>query len=138
MKIVVAPPCPVCGSKKTGYFITGNDPELKEKYFLRGERIRLRPVPNGKNCFCINCGMEWRGSLSKKHFSKEEFENYLIEQGFKEQRDQYIERRGSQKKELSDEEKEKRKEKRKTIFRIVLLAFTGIDIKRRKNDNDSE
>ena len=58
MRIVVTPSCPVCGSKKTGYFVAGNDPELKEKCFLRGERIRLRSVPNGKNCFCNFCGLK--------------------------------------------------------------------------------
>lgn len=70
MRIVVTPSCPVCGSKKTGYFVAGNDPELKEKYFLKGERIRLRSVPNGKNCFCADCGMEWRDQLFKNAFPK--------------------------------------------------------------------
>lgn len=135
MKTVITPPCPVCGSKKTGYFVAGNDPELKEKYFLKGERIRLRPVPNGKNCFCADCGMEWQGQLTKKRFSEEEFGTYLLAHGFKKQRDQYRERR-KYKEELTEEQKERKKEKRKNIFRFVLLMCTGIDIKRRKKKKE--
>lgn len=137
MRIVVAPSCPVCGSKKTGYFITDSDPELKEKYFLKGERIRLRSVPNGKNCFCADCGMEWQGQLSKKHFSEEEFKAYLLEYSFKEQRNQYKKKR-EYREELTREQKEQKKEKRKSIFQFILLMCTGIDVKRRKKKKDSE
>ena len=135
MRIVVTPSCPVCGSKKTGYFVAGSDPELKEKYFLKGERIRLRSVPNGKNCFCADCGMEWRDQLFKKRISEEDFETYLLEHGFKAQRKQYKEKR-KYKEELTEEQKKKKKEKRKNFFRFVLLMCTGIDIKRRKKKKE--
>lgn len=137
MRIVVTPSCPVCGSKKTGYFVAGNDPELKEKYFLKGERIRLRSVPNGKNCFCADCGMEWRDQLFKKRISEDDFETYLLEHGFKAQRKQYKEKR-KYKEELTEEQKKRKKEKRKNIFQFILLMCTGIDVKRRKKKKDSE
>lgn len=72
MNITVVPRCPVCGSQKTGYYIIGYDNgALKEKYFHRGERIRFTPFPSVNNCYCCDCGMKWKGTLKKKHLSKE-------------------------------------------------------------------
>lgn len=94
MNITVVPRCPVCGSQKTGYYIIGYDNgALKEKYFHRGERIRFTPFPSVNNCYCCDCGMKWKGTLKKKHLSKEEFSSYLQDHDFISDRDKILNER---------------------------------------------
>lgn len=132
MNITVVPKCPVCGSQKTGYYIIGYDNgALKEKYFHRGERIRFTPFPSVNNCYCCDCGMKWKGTLKKKHLSKEEFSSYLQDHDFISDRDKILNERKI-KKDFSEELKYK-KQKRIKIIQFLTLIFFGIDLKKHKS-----
>lgn len=132
MNITVVPRCPVCGSQKTGYYIIGYDNgALKEKYFHRGERIRFTPFPSLNNCYCCDCGMKWKGTLKKKHLSKEEFSSYLQDHDFISDRDKILNERKI-KKDFSEELKYK-KQKRIKIIQFLTLIFFGIDLKKHKS-----
>lgn len=132
MNITVVPRCPVCGSQKTGYYIIGYDNgALKEKYFHRGERIRFTPFPSVNNCYCCDCGMKWKGTLKKKHLSKEEFSSYLQDHDFISDRDKILNERKI-KKDFSEKLKYK-KQKRIIIIQFLTLIFFGIDLKKHKS-----
>ncbi len=132
MNITVVPRCPVCGSQKTGYYIIGYDNgALKEKYFHRGERMRFTPFPSVNNCYCCDCGMKWKGTLKKKHLSKEEFSSYLQDHDFISDRDKILNERKI-KKDFSEELKYK-KQKRIKIIQFLTLIFFGIDLKKHKS-----
>lgn len=132
MNITVVSRCPVCGSQKTGYYIIGYDNgALKEKYFHRGERIRFTPFPSVNNCYCCDCGMKWKGTLKKKHLSKEEFSSYLQDHDFISDRDKILNERKI-KKDFSEELKYK-KQKRIKIIQFLTLIFFGIDLKKHKS-----
>ncbi len=132
MNITVVPRCPVCGSQKTGYYIIGYDNgALKEKYFHRGERIRFTPFPSVNNCYCCDCGMKWKGTLKKKHLSKEEFSSYLQDHDFISDRDKILNERKI-KKDFSEKLKYK-KQKRIKIIQFLTLIFFGIDLKKHKS-----
>lgn len=132
MNITVVPRCPVCGSQKTGYYIIGYDNgALKEKYFHRGERIRFTPFPSVNNCYCCDCGMKWKGTLKKKHLSKEEFSSYLQDHDFISDRDKILNEREI-KRDFSEELKYK-KQKRIKIIQFLTLIFFGIDLKKHKS-----
>lgn len=132
MRITVVPKCPICGSQKTGYYIVGYDNgALKEKYFHRGERIRFTPFPSVNNCYCCDCGMKWKGTLKKKHLSKEEFSSYLQDHDFISDRDKILNERKI-KKDFSEELKYK-KQKRIKIIQFLTLIFFGIDLKKHKS-----
>ena len=132
MNITVVPRCPVCGSQKTGYYIIGYDNgALKEKYFHRGERIRFTPFPYVNNCYCCDCGMKWKGTLKKKHLSKEEFSSYLQDHDFISDRDKILNERKI-KKDFSEKLKYK-KQKRIKIIQFLTLIFFGIDLKKHKS-----
>lgn len=132
MNITVVPKCPVCGSQKTGYYIIGYDNgALKEKYFHRGERIRFTPFPSVNNCYCCDCGMKWKGTLKKKHLSKEEFSSYLQDHDFISDRDKILNERKI-KKDFSEKLKYK-KQKRIKIIQFLTLIFFGIDLKKHKS-----
>ena len=132
MNITVVPRCPVCGGQKTGYYIIGYDNgALKEKYFHRGERIRFTPFPSVNNCYCCDCGMKWKGTLKKKHLSKEEFSSYLQDHDFISDRDKILNERKI-KKDFSEKLKYK-KQKRIKIIQFLTLIFFGIDLKKHKS-----
>lgn len=132
MNITVVPRCPVCGSQKTGYYIIGYDNgALKEKYFHRGERIRFTPFPSVNNCYCCDCDMKWKGTLKKKHLSKEEFSSYLQDHDFISDRDKILNERKI-KKDFSEKLKYK-KQKRIKIIQFLTLIFFGIDLKKHKS-----
>lgn len=132
MRITVVPKCPICGSQKTGYYIVGYDNgALKEKHFHRGERIRFTPFPSVNNCYCCDCGMKWKGTLKKKHLSKEEFSSYLQDHDFISDRDKILNERKI-KKDFSEELKYK-KQKRIKIIQFLTLIFFGIDLKKHKS-----
>lgn len=132
MKIVTTPECPVCGSFKTGYYVIGTDNwSVKEQHFRRGERIRFIPFPSTNNCYCCNCGMKWKGRLIKQHFSRLEFQTYLLEHDFISERDIVLKKREFKHK-LSKEEKEILKKKKLSAIQLILLIITGIDLRKKE------
>ena len=60
-------PCQRCGSLNTGYYIKGN---LSEFWIMKwalkhGEFVMFRN-DSVYNCFCGNCGIEWKGDIPIK------------------------------------------------------------------------
>lgn len=58
------PPCPECGSRKTGRYV--KKPRSMEdtiytqsQSLMSGELIRFVPREPIKNCYCEECGYEW-------------------------------------------------------------------------------
>lgn len=123
MKITITPPCPICGSLRTGYYIVGlDDRKMKEKCFRKGERVRFIPFPKIENCYCVNCGMEWQDKIKKKQFSREQFQSYLFNYDFLKKR--------KYKTKISEEERDCKKERIINLFRAIIFILTGIDIKK--------
>ena len=75
--------------------------------------------------------MKWKGTLKKKHLSKEEFSSYLRDRGFRNDRDKILNERKI-KKDLS-EEKKYRKQKRIKVIQIFALVIFGVDLKKHKS-----
>lgn len=75
MRIRMVPPCPRCGSPKTGQYVDigfGN-PEREIAYCRRkGELIRDWKGYRERNFFCEDCGVEWAGVTQKVKITKEE------------------------------------------------------------------
>ena len=100
--------------------------------FLRFQRYsKYSPFPSVNNCYCCDCGMKWKGTLKKKHLSKEEFSSYLRDRGFRNDRDKILNERKI-KKDLS-EEKKYRKQKRIKVIQIFALVIFGVDLKKHKS-----
>lgn len=60
------PPCPECGSKATGRFLSVR--ERDQTWALRealknGELAQIAPSNAALNLFCIDCGHEWAGEV---------------------------------------------------------------------------
>lgn len=56
------PPCPKCGSRRTGRYIKRPITDsgfIKEKSLKMGELVRFAPSEPIKNAFCEDCGYEW-------------------------------------------------------------------------------
>lgn len=140
MKVKLVPECPSCGSNKTGYYIpmTSNYKREKTKKFLKGERVRQKePFSlNSTNCFCQSCGQNWNGQIKKVDFDNDEFQDYLIERGFIEERNKIrseLEKYKKRKKDIKKAIKENKNWYK--AFSIALLIATGIDIRHIYKDN---
>ena len=63
------PPCPKCGSRKTGRYMrmpfTGSG-YTKEDSLKNGEWVRFAKEEPINNCFCMTCGMQWPGKVRLK------------------------------------------------------------------------
>ena len=63
------PPCPKCGSRKTGRYMkmpfTGSG-YTKEDSLKNGEWVRFAKEEPIENCFCMTCGTNWSGKVSLK------------------------------------------------------------------------
>lgn len=72
------PPCPFCGSPITGYFVKlrrENDIQWQINECLRhGELIEPVEEMSDKNCFCTECGAEFKAAIETKFLSQEEID----------------------------------------------------------------
>ena len=125
--------CPRCDSPRTGYFLnTIPSQRLRIKKFKNGERVKFFSITDDKylNCFCSVCHHRWHQELPLLKLGDQDFNDYLHEFEFYDERNEIRERMKApvkpQKKELTLEEKSKRYKKVTTI-----LAYTvGIDIRK--------
>ena len=63
------PPCPECGSRRTGRFMKRprkNDWYVHAESLLHGEIIRFANSEPIKNCFCLDCGNRWGQRISAR------------------------------------------------------------------------
>lgn len=69
------PPCPVCGSRRTGRYVRrpfSGAGYMMEKSLKAGELIRFRSKEPEKNAYCEKCGHEWPCLVETKFLTKEE------------------------------------------------------------------
>ncbi len=131
MFIKIVDNCPKCGSGMTGYFLRGQvNNELRIKKFKRGERIRFLDEYENPflNCFCVKCRHRWHSVLKLKWIKRSEFQEYLEEKGFFEQRESF-KTHG-----FSEEDKKMmalyEKEQRWKIGSYIVGGLTGINLKK--------
>lgn len=70
------PPCPSCGSRKTGRYVrqplTAADMRYVETESLKnGELVRFAPRVPEKNAYCEDCGHEWACGISARLVPRE-------------------------------------------------------------------
>ena len=87
------PPCPRCGSRKTGRYIrapfTGSG-FTKEESLKNGELVRFaieEPINNG---FCVSCGHEWPVRVETKLWTYDQIHEEQIARGTELLYEQYI------------------------------------------------
>lgn len=72
------PPCPQCGSFVTGEFIKTkwNDDKawLVDDSLRRGEIVNPVVEMSENNCFCVECGHTWKGSIKVESYSLAQIE----------------------------------------------------------------
>lgn len=75
------PPCPNCGSRKTGYYIRSNG-DYQTRWseiqaFKNGELVEAVPIIPRENAFCIDCGYNWKELIDAKMMSLEFISNEI-------------------------------------------------------------
>ena len=73
------PPCPECGSRKTGRYVRRPFFEkdalyMERESFRNGELIRMVDRVPVKNAYCEDCGHEWAQQINLSFFNREEVE----------------------------------------------------------------
>ena len=75
------PPCPSCGSMKTGHYVkeVNLDPSFAARESLKnGElAIPVREIPY-ENVFCLDCGFSWHHTVSMRWMSLADIEEQKI------------------------------------------------------------
>jgi hypothetical protein len=71
--------CPECGSRVTGRYIPRPRYEVDAEYLMKnslrhGELIRYSDGEILNNCYCEECGYEWRYEVIGRLISRERFE----------------------------------------------------------------
>lgn len=91
-RYMYVPPCPRCGSKKTGYIINSFDmiqqdlDTEKIRRLLNGELVELNKfVSDEKTLFCNECLIQWRGEPTVRYLTYEEVEKEKEERGITEE-----------------------------------------------------
>lgn len=122
---VYVPPCPRCGSYKTGeYFSTTSisDAEKRIAWMMKkGTYVKYRlgfSNADEPNFFCNNCGIEWMGNTTYKFLTKKEINEEKIKREINNE-DIY---RLENSKDIS--RKEKRKNKRKAVINKMAKMFS--------------
>ena len=131
MRVKIVGYCPVCDSPRTGYFIGGiPKTETIVNKFQKGERVKFYSLMDNKknNCYCSACGNAWYQKLKKTYLPFDEFNLYLHEFEFYEERNELrkIKEQRSKKRTLTPEEKSERYNRNTTI----LAYTTGIDLRK--------
>ena len=70
------PPCPVCGSRKTGRYVrqpltTGDMLYVERESLRNGELVRFAVHIPEKNAYCDECGYEWGCSIRARLMPRE-------------------------------------------------------------------
>ena len=97
------PPCPACGSRKTGRYVrqplTAADIRFVETESLRsGELVRLAARIPEKNAYCEDCGHEWACSISARLLPQERIAEEQVTRGTAAKYAAYMENRPGKKK----------------------------------------
>jgi hypothetical protein len=121
------PPCPKCGSKKTGRFLyVSNTRSGVEKVIgdcmAKGELVQLVPsleTVKYENAYCEDCGCEWHANietfwLSKENIAKERYERGITKEKYKNIKEIKSTTRQRLKEERKKRKAEKKKQKEKT------------------------
>lgn len=125
-------PCGRCGSTRTGYFVHGGDWSgygLVHKGLKRGELVRSRQGmkdPSAPNCFCDDCGVEWRGKIQTKRLTAKELQEEFKKRGINLEETltpKQLQRLDKEK--VAEEDNEKVKEKGKKF--VSFLGFRPKD-----------
>lgn len=130
MRVKIVGYCPFCGSPRTGYMIGGfPKKETIVNKFQKGERINFYSFRDNRrlNCFCSACEGRWHKELKKTYLDNEDFNNYLHEFEFYEERNELKKAKDiPDKPDMTQEEKGKRFKRNTTI----LAYTTGIDLRK--------
>lgn len=88
------PPCPKCGSRRTGRYIreTRNSAMIEESSLRHGEIVRFAMEEPIKNAFCVDCGYTWGCTPELKFWPQsriqEEIEERTTEEAYIELKEQ--------------------------------------------------
>lgn len=110
-------PCPKCGSRCTGRFIKRPyvDSDFVEQESLKhGEIVRFASTVPEKNCFCVDCGFEFKYTVRTRLLTKDQILDEQRERGTEEAYEEL-------KRENAAEDRAKRK---KTGNRIINWIFS--------------
>ena len=76
--------CPFCGSPATGRILPssydGNALDDMTRWLRRGEYVKFLNN-SSRNCFCMNCDAEWKGTIKGKWLKSREFRLWKEEKG---------------------------------------------------------
>lgn len=72
------PPCPVCGSRRTGRYL--REPLMDHDYtylesLKNGEWVRFADSIPDDNCFCMDCGHRWHKVINPVLLNSEQIED---------------------------------------------------------------
>ena len=115
------PPCPKCGSKKTGRFLyVSNTSSGVEKIIggcmAKGELVQLisgLDATKYENAYCDNCGCEWHANIETFWLSHDKIAKERYERGITKEKYKNIKEIKSTTKARLKEERKKRKEEKK-------------------------
>ena len=88
------PPCPECGSRKTGRYVSRSITQEDTNYMIKeslkhGELVRIRnPVPIN-NAYCEECGHEWPQIIRARLWDTEKVEEETCARGTFEKYEQF-------------------------------------------------
>jgi hypothetical protein len=108
------PPCPRCGSKKTGRFlyvssIQGGTEKIVSNCMARGELVSIMPgldATKYENAYCEDCGIEWHANIETLWLNQEQILKERCDRGITKERYKNV-------KEIKMTAKQKLKEERK-------------------------
>ena len=99
------PPCPQCGSRRTGRYLRkpiSIDPEdersMVEKCLKHGELIRFSWMVPIRNAYCEDCGHEWAQNIRVELVSPERIMEEAAARGTMEELERYSENHKKRKK----------------------------------------
>ncbi len=83
------PPCPSCGSVRTGYFVKRAKKDIDNNWIIdnalkNGELISLVDSTQEDDFFCLNCDYTWPGVLGMQLKSREFIDQEATKRGTRE------------------------------------------------------
>ena len=115
------PPCPVCGSKNTGYYkrMTDDSGWTSKEGLKHGEIVRETTEVTDNNAFCEECGFEWSQQIKPIIISRKSRMDMMQEKGL-------LARLDAMKEQHTKEYEEYKKE------HPFMARYKAVGIKRRK------
>jgi hypothetical protein len=112
------PPCPRCGSKKTGRFIymvnINNADKVISSRMIKGELVQIvTGISETKyeNAYCDECGCEWHANIDILFLDKEKINKEMVARGITKEKYKNIANiKKNTKKKLQEERKQRKKE----------------------------